>query len=126
MIKLDFQKIEMLFWLERDDTKMSSNTQTISAQDEDDLYHDGTYKSRAVAVAEGWIVKKHPGTRLVLQKFFDFEELAGAACEYWISYNYLVAQGGRTSKSLLVQGTCNDDLKYFDMTDENLDDGSPY
>ena len=47
--------------------------------------------------------------KLLLERFKD--ELADAADDYWISYNYCVAQGKKRD--------------YFSMLEENLDDGNP-
>ena len=44
---------------------------------------------------------------------FCTEELTEAACEYWIDYNYTIATNSKR-------------WKFFDMTEENLDDGSQW
>tara|TARA_R110002020_G_scaffold68038_2_gene178298 strand:+ start:91 stop:312 length:222 start_codon:yes stop_codon:yes gene_type:complete len=55
---------------------------------------------------------------MIGRPMFCPQELADAACEYWISYNYCVAQSPRWKKAVTSS--------FFEMTEENLDDGSPY
>tara|TARA_R110002012_G_scaffold287144_1_gene479139 strand:+ start:1251 stop:1682 length:432 start_codon:yes stop_codon:yes gene_type:complete len=93
---------EELYWSKKRESELCPNCD-IDESDDEEEEEEGIHKT--ISDEEGILACKK-----VFEKMKG--ELADAADDYWISYNYCVAQGKKRD--------------YLSMTEENLDDGSPY